>query len=674
MGLGFIEPKKLKSENLIAVPYFIGQPSLDFAGYATVEGLEEDLKQAELESLRDELELLMQGGNDDLRIELGLSLELLGKTTAAQEQLTQAEQQLPENALAPYALARLLMETTELDTEEEPTEGRWSVIVSYLRDAIKYDTDNIPAHYYLGNAIRKLVEEESFVDAVDVYAKYLKAGAPLGQTEEVQAFINAQDPEKQLQAALASGHAALEARNYKRSIEAFAKAVELGSNEARYHLGLAYERSTAYGKAIDTYREALSTGDDSLELQQALGRAVVSLLSNFEPIAEDLSRLGANIQKTADEQERLLQQKIHAHGDKVLGAIEALLPHRGLITDMTFSPAGKNLITAGADAYVKVWDLEMEMPRFGLHVGQPAQQIAFSPDGKLLGVVVGNKPGVLGASTLKVYDAESHVMLYELPSPHSIVFCFLEEKIVYTYAALAQPITNSKAVLAEWDYKTNETNTLSEAPFVPGTHSILVFPDTKDGQFVVLPNLKGKHGPFTLQHFTQNDVIDPADLALQNGDQVIGFSADLGLAAILGEDDSLTLRDWKNRTNLPTPDEVPADLLLVQFLPDATLAVTETGDALIMDRAGKVQTQFNVEEHEVARLSCTANGEMAALCLSDNSVQLYELPKGQQLGRLPFPGLPAWTPAQAIASELKAGSYAQKLARWFNEFKTLRNA
>jgi len=80
---------------------------------------------------------------------------------------------------AHYWLGRVLYES-----KKDPARA-----VSELRLATQESPDNIAAHYYLGKALRALVEQEILTEAERAYRTYLNAGSPLGQQEEVQEFL-----------------------------------------------------------------------------------------------------------------------------------------------------------------------------------------------------------------------------------------------------------------------------------------------------------------------------------------------------------------------------------------------------------------------------------------------------------------------------------------------------
>lgn len=61
--------------------------------------------------------------------------------------------------------------------------------VSELRLATQQPPEHSPAHFYLGKALRALVEQEILTEAEKAFQNYLEAGAPLGQQEEIQTFL-----------------------------------------------------------------------------------------------------------------------------------------------------------------------------------------------------------------------------------------------------------------------------------------------------------------------------------------------------------------------------------------------------------------------------------------------------------------------------------------------------
>lgn len=60
---------------------------------------------------------------------------------------------------------------------------------SELRIATQQAPENIAAFYFLGQTIRRRVEQETLVEAENALRKYREGGAPLGELEEVDAFL-----------------------------------------------------------------------------------------------------------------------------------------------------------------------------------------------------------------------------------------------------------------------------------------------------------------------------------------------------------------------------------------------------------------------------------------------------------------------------------------------------
>ena len=102
--------------------------------------------------------------------------QVSGQNNATAEGQTPSQRSYPE---AHYWLGRVLYES-----KRDPAHA-----VSELRLATQQSPDNIAAHYYLGKALRALVEQEILTEAERAFQTYLNAGAPLGQQEEVQEFF-----------------------------------------------------------------------------------------------------------------------------------------------------------------------------------------------------------------------------------------------------------------------------------------------------------------------------------------------------------------------------------------------------------------------------------------------------------------------------------------------------
>ena len=109
--------------------------------------------------------------------------QVVGQNSRLNEEPSSTEKPYPE---AHYWLGRVLYES-----KRDPARA-----VSELRLATQQDPNNLAAHYYLGQALRALVEQEILTEAERAFQTYLKAGAPLGQEENIQEFLNSRKSEK----------------------------------------------------------------------------------------------------------------------------------------------------------------------------------------------------------------------------------------------------------------------------------------------------------------------------------------------------------------------------------------------------------------------------------------------------------------------------------------------
>lgn len=75
--------------------------------------------------------------------------------------------------------------------------------------------------------------------------------------------------------------------------------------------------------------------------------------------------------------------------------------HEGIVTDLAFTPDGKQLATAGLDKQVILWDVHKRKPRFHLAHQAEVNSVSFSPDGRLL------VSGSLQDNRLQLWNSET---------------------------------------------------------------------------------------------------------------------------------------------------------------------------------------------------------------------------------------------------------------------------
>lgn len=90
--------------------------------------------------------------------------------------------ELRANAL--FHLGRVLYEQA-LGTKD----GRFDPAVDRLQEAVELSPNNPAAYYYLGQAIRGMIERNFQKRADDALRTYLARGAPLGHEDEVREIL-----------------------------------------------------------------------------------------------------------------------------------------------------------------------------------------------------------------------------------------------------------------------------------------------------------------------------------------------------------------------------------------------------------------------------------------------------------------------------------------------------
>ncbi|BAZ21217.1 peptidase C14 caspase catalytic subunit p20 [Kalymmatonema gypsitolerans NIES-4073] len=167
-------------------------------GQKNVEALIAEIEQEPLQTTIKALERLIEqqnGFDPEALLNLGITYYALSKYDESIKKLKSATEKLSEQqseteqvtdrqqnllkAEAHYWLGRVLYESKR----------ELARAVDELRFATQQDPNNVAAHYYLGHALRALVEQEILSEAEQALHTYFTAGVPLGQEEEVQKFL-----------------------------------------------------------------------------------------------------------------------------------------------------------------------------------------------------------------------------------------------------------------------------------------------------------------------------------------------------------------------------------------------------------------------------------------------------------------------------------------------------
>ncbi|MFK7921884.1 MAG: tetratricopeptide repeat protein [Bacteroidia bacterium] len=264
-------------------PIILGAEDSALGGFQAIAlHLEAEIRLERLRKLESQLRLQVKAGMTELMDDLGIVQMQLGKETIAIHTLNKAIAAGSEEAF--YPLGQIYL-AQSLDARDRNT--RWNAAVNHLREATQVDSKNAGAWLHLGKALIGLVKEESLQQVSIAYEHYLNVGAPLGQTDEINAFLISQDPLKQRKENIIKGQEALADGKYQRSISAFEKAIQLGDKESYFFLGTAFEAAGNFARALDAYQRAYSLGVRPEEVALRLGRTIVSLRTK-----PDLIRVG----------------------------------------------------------------------------------------------------------------------------------------------------------------------------------------------------------------------------------------------------------------------------------------------------------------------------------------------------------------------------------------------
>jgi|GEM_PF-3642071 len=413
MGMGNAYSRKKQVSYPIAQ---VDQPG-QFAGYFDLDFSElEEIDQLDLNGIHDQLAAHVAEGNEDLRVDLGVVLSLMGHHQQALHELEMADSKRDKDAL--YPLGRLLLERKKAPKEEDKNGRRsmfrqenpsvdlgpsWTEVVNLLREAIEHDPRNIPAQYFLGEAIQGLIKEESTKNVVDAFSCYLQEGAPIGHQESVKAFLASQSPETQSQAAFEAGEAAFRKGDYKASRAAFEEAIRLGREDAWYFLGRVFEEEKDFYRAADAFHKAMELDIQFKESRKRRAKAVDRLFRDINLMLWGQGTIPASSKKGS-------VIKLPPISNPLLSDLmSSLRPHEVDILQLAFSNDGQRLLARDRDGVAKVWDLTKGTSFFDIaQIPSEAEAVAYAPNGELLLILNEDK------SAVTLWDAVQGMPLFSL--------------------------------------------------------------------------------------------------------------------------------------------------------------------------------------------------------------------------------------------------------------------
>ncbi|MBD2695215.1 caspase family protein [Anabaena catenula FACHB-362] len=151
------------------------------------------IKQEPIEQTISFLKRLIQqrnGVDPESHFNLGIAYYTLGNydksiasVEAALKQVSEQNSE-PKGKTQPYPEAHYWLGRVLYESKRDP-----AYAVKELRLATQQDPNNVTAHYYLGQALRAMVEKEILTEAERAFETYLEGGSPLGQEEEVEEFL-----------------------------------------------------------------------------------------------------------------------------------------------------------------------------------------------------------------------------------------------------------------------------------------------------------------------------------------------------------------------------------------------------------------------------------------------------------------------------------------------------
>ena len=330
--------------------------------------------------------------------------------------------------------------------------------------------------------------------------------------------------------------------------------------------------------------------------------------------------------------------------------IADLKGHQGSVYSASFSPDGKQIVTASSDNTAKVWDTSgKKIADLKGHQGS-VNSASFSPDGKhIVTASLDNTAKVWDTSGKKIADLKGHTSYVTSASfsPDG------KHIVTASYDNTAQVWDTSSKLLAGLKGHTSSVNSASFSP--DGKHIVTASDDNTakvwDTSGKMIADLKGHKGPVNSasfspdgKHIVTASLDNTAKVWDTSGKKIAdlkGHTRYINSASFSPDGKHIVTASYDNTAKVwDTSSKMIADLkghkgsvYSASFSPDGKHIVTASDDntAKVWDTSGKMIADLKGHKGSVYSASFSPDGKQIVTTSSDNTAKVWRVESLDQL-------------------------------------------
>ncbi len=280
--------------------------------------------------------------------------------------------------------------------------------------------------------------------------------------------------------------------------------------------------------------------------------------------------------------------------------------HHSWIDSIIFSPDGQQLITAGRDGIIRIWDLKLKQQEWELRGKHRIMRVSWSKDGSLLATAEDD-------GNTRLWDLSGKLLAeFQVPNTKNSII----PNVIFSSDGKQLATTGRDRIARLWDVKSKKLLVQSKKSLIEG--SFLLTTQEEDGT-IHLWNWEGKQ----LARFK----------APQSKIASVSLSPDRNLLVTQEEDRTACLRDLEGNPKVVYKGHPPYGIDSVFFSPNGKLLATagRDGTARLWNLDGQELARFKGMPNGIVDASFSPDSKLLVTAGLEGIAKLWDLESKQQI-------------------------------------------